>query len=69
MVARALVERHQVTRDVDYGKKLAEQMIMESFVGSFRRVTGRRVEDVVQGESPTEMAGFYECERTRKPFG
>jgi hypothetical protein len=27
-----------VVRDIDYGKKLSEQMIMESFVGSFPRV-------------------------------
>jgi hypothetical protein len=45
-----------VTRDVDYGKKLVEQMIMESFVSSFPRVTGRLVEVIGQGESPDFVA-------------
>jgi hypothetical protein len=45
-----------VTRDVDYGKKLVEQMIMESFVGSFPRITGRLVEVIGQGESPDFVA-------------
>src|SRR5262245_56921281 len=45
-----------MTRDVDYGKRLAEQMIMESFVGSFPRVTGRRIEVLGQHETPDFIA-------------
>src|SRR5689334_9440542 len=45
-----------MTRDIDYGKRLAEQMIMESFVSSFPRVTGRRVKVLGQGETPDFVA-------------
>lgn len=43
-------------RDIDHGKKLVEQMIIESFVDSFPRVTGRHVGIISQGESPDFVA-------------
>jgi hypothetical protein len=57
MIARGIGRADtEMTRDVDYGKTLVEQMIMESFVGSFPRVTGRPVEVLSQGESPDFVA-------------
>jgi hypothetical protein len=50
-------------RDVDYGKKLAEQMIMEAFVDSFPRVTGRHIEIVGQSETPDFVALVEGAER------
>jgi hypothetical protein len=43
-------------RDSDYGKKIVEEMVMESFLGSFSRVTGRPVEILSHGESPDFVA-------------
>src|SRR5258708_40175073 len=43
-------------RDVDYGKKIAEEMTMESFLDAFPRVTGRSIEITDQGETPDFVA-------------
>ena len=43
-------------RDSDHGKQMAEEMMMEPFLDSYPRLTGRTVEIISQGESPDFLA-------------
>jgi hypothetical protein len=58
MVARGIGgENFEVTmRDSDHGKQMAEEMMMEPFLDSYPRLTGRTVEIISQGESPDFLA-------------